>query len=41
MEQMFEQDRAHSVEITRAKWKQRPMGRRMEQWLSGMWESLL
>jgi cardiolipin synthase len=41
MEQMFEQDRAHSVEITRDKWKHRPVGRRIEQWLSRMWESLL
>jgi cardiolipin synthase len=41
MEQMFEQDRAHSVEITLGKWKQRPVGNRIKQWLSGMWESLL
>ncbi len=41
IERMFEQDRANSIEITPDKWRQRPVGRRIEQWLSGMWESLL
>jgi cardiolipin synthase len=41
MEKMFEQDRADSVEITLEKWKHRPLGARIKQWLARMWESLL